>query len=925
MSAGARGPGRPWLSAVFVLGAFGADLLVAQAASSPVPVAVWWPGAGLGLLALLASPTSWWGWTAGALYASYAGVHLSAGTDLVPALAQALPQAGGVLVAALWLRRVGVVSRLDRLRDVWHLFAAALAGGLTCGLGTGAVVVQLVGGDLWSTAALAALGSISGMVVLAPLLLVPGRSSWRFGTGTVLQLCFQASALLAVTLLVFGPRSFLLVAFAPVPFLIWAGFQFGPRVVAIEQAVCAALVTGFTEAGWGPFVSVTEGDPGWYRFLVADLYVLCVVLTGLPLAVAEAERRRTLSRVAASEATFRNTFVGSLVPMLLLREERRGIVVVDANEAALATLGPTRGQLLGSPLDQLLECDPPFVQTARQVLSGDVDGWTGPVGVRQNARARLLMSLSPNSAGEQERLLSAHLIDLTDAYEARERLREEKEFSEAVVDIAGSLIVVTELDGTVLLANPAVTATTGFTRAQLVGRKVWDTLIAPEFREQAIKLFATAEDAVLPRELEVDVLTATGGRRRLELAGAIAKDSQGLPAHFVITGTDVTAERESAGLVNHLLRSATTTGFIGTDLYGGITLFNTGAEKLLRIDAATASRYRITDFLDPLQLAQHAAADSSRPPGFDSLVEPVRAEGIPETRDWTLRSGTRELGTVSMTTNEVTDTFGHPIGFLFVLRDVTEARHSQAVLIKALDREREAVRQLQLLDAAKDEFVSTVSHELRTPMTSIIGYLEMLEDRLVGDLTPEQEHVVGAISRNSDRLLTLADDLLLLTSYESATSHTEREQVDLAELARNCAADLQSTAGARGIGLEAELPHRAVAVHANADDLERVLGNLVGNALKFTDTGGRVLVQVDCSDGRARLRVSDTGMGIPEDELGSVFDKFFRSRNVQHHAIQGTGLGLPIVQAIVESHDGEVSVASREGEGTTVTVLLPLA
>lgn len=922
MTAAARGAGRPWLSAVFVLGAFVSDLVVAHA-SSPLPVAVWWPGVGLGLLALLVSPSSWWPTVVAALFASDACVHVVGGAGVVPSLAQALPQVGGVLVTALWLRRVGLVSHLTRLHDVWHLFAAALVGGLTCGLGTAAVALQMLGGsDFVPVVTLSCLGAMAGVVVLAPLLLVPGRSSWRFGTGTVLQLGFQASALLAVTLLVFGPHSLLLVAFAPVPFLIWAGFQFGPRVVAVEQALCAALVTGFTEAGWGPFVSVTQGDPGWHRYLMADVYVLCVVLTGLPLAVAEAERRRTLSRVAASEATFRNTFVGSLVPMLLLREERRGIVVVDANEAAMATLGPTSGQLLGSPLDQLLDSDPPFLQTARQVLSGEVDGWTGPVGVRQHPRARLLMSLSPNSAGEHERLLSAHLIDLTDAYEARERLREEKEFSEAVVDIAGSLIVVTELDGTVLLANPAVTATTGFTRAQLVGRKVWDTLIAPEFREQAIKLFATADDVVLHRELEVDVLTATGGRRRLELAGAIAKDSQGLPAHFVITGTDVTAERESAGLVNHLLRSATTTGFIGTDLFGGITLFNTGAEELLRIDAATASRYRITDFLDPTQLAQHAA-DSSRPPGFDTLVEPVRAQGMPETRDWTLRSGTRELGTVSMTTHEVTDTFGHAIGFLFVLRDVTEARHSQSVLIKALDREREAVRQLQLLDAAKDEFVSTVSHELRTPMTSIIGYLEVLEDRLVGDLTPAQQQVVEAISRNSDRLLTLADDLLLLTSYESAVSHTGREPVDLVELARNCVADLRPTADARGIDLAADLPHAPVTVHANAGDLERVLGNLVGNGLKFTAGGGRVLLQVDCSDGRARLRVTDTGMGIPEDELGSVFDKFFRSRNVQHHAIQGTGLGLPIVQAIVESHDGEVSVASREGEGTTVTVLLP--
>ena len=924
MGTAARTPGRPWWSVLFVLGACGLDYAVSQAVPAQLDVAPWWPGAGLGLLALIVTPTIWWGSLTTALYAAFAAAHLLAGMDAGAALGLAAAETLAVLVGGWWLRWLGKVDRLHRLRDVWHLFATAVIAGVVGGLGVGAVVHVVDSGSLWSSVALGGMGQGASILLLAPLLLLPSKSSWRFGVGTLLQLVFQVLAFSAVTLLVFGPHTFLVVAFAPVPFVIWAAFQFGPRVVVIEHAVFALLVSGLTQADFGPFVTVTADGPVWHRYLVAQLYLLCVVMTGLPLAVAEADRRRTLSRVAASEATFRNTFVGSLVPMLLLRDERRGLVVVDANEAAMAALGPTTDRLVGTALDQVLESDPPLAQSAQGVLAGQVDGWTGPVGVREYPRARLLMSLSANAAHGHERLLSAHLIDLTEAYEARERLREEKEFSEAVVDIAGSLIVVTELDGTVLLANPAVLHATGFTRAQIVGHKIWDTLLPPEFREQAIKLFAAADDLNLPRALEIDVLTASGGRRRVELSNAIAKDSQGLPAHFVITGVDVTAERESAGLMDHLLRSATTTGFIGTDLSGSITLFNSGAEQLLHIDAATAARYRITDFLDAGQLAAHAG-DSPRPPGFDTLVEPVRAQRMPETSDWTLRSGTRELATVSMTTNEVTDTFGHPIGFLFVLRDVTEARHSQSVLIQALDREREAVRQLQLLDTAKDEFVSTVSHELRTPMTSIIGYLEMLEDGLTGELAPQQRQVVEAISRNSDRLLTLADDLLMLTSYDSTVSHAGRESVDLAELARTELADLRETGAGQGIDVDLDLPAGHLTVPANAADLERVLGNLVGNALKFTSSGGRVRVSVDRDGDWARVCVSDTGIGIPADELDSVFEKFYRSRNAQHHAIQGTGLGLPIVHAIVESHGGEVTVTSQEDVGTTVTVLLPLA
>ena len=119
-----------------------------------------------------------------------------------------------------------------------------------------------------------------------------------------------------------------------------------------------------------------------------------------------------------------------------------------------------------------------------------------------------------------------------------------------------------------------------------------------------------------------------------------------------------------------------------------------------------------------------------------------------------------------MTTNPVTDTFGDLFGYLFVASDITDTRRSQEILVKALHRERDVVSRLKDLDRVKDDFVTTVSHELRTPMSSIIGSAEMLADGMLGELAPDQQRMVDVISRNGDRLLALADDLLLLATFD---------------------------------------------------------------------------------------------------------------------------------------------------------------
>jgi signal transduction histidine kinase len=249
----------------------------------------------------------------------------------------------------------------------------------------------------------------------------------------------------------------------------------------------------------------------------------------------------------------------------------------------------------------------------------------------------------------------------------------------------------------------------------------------------------------------------------------------------------------------------------------------------------------------------------------------------------------------------VHDGRGRLIGRLLVLREVTG--------------EREAER-------AKDEFFALVSHELRTPLTAILGYVELLlgeED--AGD--GERDRHLEVIERNARRLLRLVGDLLFAAQVEAGSLLLEPGSVDLPELVRESIAPAQPLARQHGIELHAEVEPLA-RCRGDRDRLAQVLDNLISNALKFTPPGGRVTVRLASDQGAALLAVRDSGLGIPPEEIPRLFDRFYRATNATARAVPGAGLGLTIVRAIVEGHDGVVQVESQLGSGTTVTIRLPL-
>ncbi len=225
------------------------------------------------------------------------------------------------------------------------------------------------------------------------------------------------------------------------------------------------------------------------------------------------------------------------------------------------------------------------------------------------------------------------------------------------------------------------------------------------------------------------------------------------------------------------------------------------------------------------------------------------------------------------------------------------------------------------LDRIKSEFVSAVSHDLRSPLTAILGYVELL-DR-VGPLNEKQRAFVQRVQASVSSITELINDLLDLGRIEAGLDD-RKILLSLAEVIQYSAENFQGQVREKRQTLKLDVPPDLPSIYGDSVRLRQVIDNLLGNAIRYTPEGGEITVRARAEKDQLILQVSDTGMGIPPGDLPHIFEKFYRASNVVEH-VSGSGLGLAIVKSIVENHGGRIWVDSVEGEGTTFTIVLPIA
>ena len=256
-----------------------------------------------------------------------------------------------------------------------------------------------------------------------------------------------------------------------------------------------------------------------------------------------------------------------------------------------------------------------------------------------------------------------------------------------------------------------------------------------------------------------------------------------------------------------------------------------------------------------------------------------------------------------------------------------EWRHEiEDQLLQEQERLSEVISALEKANVDRTEFLATVSHELRTPLTSIIGYTDLLSsvpDVVESAVATSALEVVG---RNSQRLLALVEDLLITAELDSEGARMRLEWVNLQEVVDAVAQTIQPMADRHAQRLSMTVDDRLPAVWGDKSRLERALFNVIGNAIKFTPEGGAIELSARAvaNDENVELSVSDTGPGIPPDEVDQLFEQFARGSHAVTNEVPGTGLGLAIAKSIIVAHKGHISVNSVLGAGTSVTFTIPV-
>ena len=338
---------------------------------------------------------------------------------------------------------------------------------------------------------------------------------------------------------------------------------------------------------------------------------------------------------------------------------------------------------------------------------------------------------------------------------------------------------------------------------------------------------------------------------------------------------------------------------ISTDIADRILTWNHGAEVIFGYSKEETVGQSLT-----ILLPSHRAGE------LEEIRDKVRLTGV--IRNLEVRRIKKDgiIIEASLAVSPIRDKDDNVIGFLHLARDVTEKKRYE--------------QRLKELDKMKSAFVSNVSHELRTPLTAIKASADNMLDRLIGDLNGKQVGYLTRIKSNSDRLARLINDLLDLSTIEAGKIDLRPTNLPLVTLVKEAAESLKPVAAEKLINLTVMSADPGVIAWADRDKVIQVLMNLIGNALKFTPTRGKVTIAVAKNSAAwMQISVTDTGPGIPAEEVNKVFGRFYQIGQAGTPKTQGTGLGLAISKALVEMHGGKIWVESEAGKGSTFSFTLP--
>ncbi len=539
------------------------------------------------------------------------------------------------------------------------------------------------------------------------------------------------------------------------------------------------------------------------------------------------------------------------------------------------------------------------------------------------SREEELLALLEEQNRFLERNKRAVINILEDIQESEKELRlqrEELNKFKLAVESSFNHIVITDADGTILYANKSAEMMTGFSLEEMKGKTpaLWGRQMSSEFYEA---FWYTIKQEKKPYFGEVTNRRKNGIQYLANISVSPILDKQGAVSFFVGIERDITEERKhQKDIERHAseLESANiqiraekerAEGILRFLQSIGEAVYVTDAERKIIFINQTAADYigKPQETIIGTHTSEHFTFEignedeSDRQMPIQQVLETHKTVTFPN-HMFVVKEGVRLP--ITGTAAPIFDDHKAFLGVIVIFQDITEK---------------------YALEQMKDRFLSVAAHQLRTPIGSMRWSMELLRNGDFGELPVGAQEAIQELYDNSNRLLALINSLLDVSRIDQGKVNEESVLVDMTEVIQEVVTTLSGEAKQRGMTLTFTMPEKPLPpVRVTRGHMFEAIENLVSNALRYSREGGLVTITVGSQKGKLEIRVTDTGIGIPEADQTKIFSKFFRASNAVRSFTDGSGLGLSVVKSYVEENGGTVSFESKENVGTTFIIKLPL-
>ncbi len=639
---------------------------------------------------------------------------------------------------------------------------------------------------------------------------------------------------------------------------------------------------------------IKSGEGNWYSVYIRPYRTINNKIDGVVVIFVDITDRRKAQQIIKEARAYAENIIQTMQePLIVLGDDLK---VISANRSFYQTFKvipqETQGQFIYDLGNRQWD-----IPKMRELLNN--------VLLRNDAFDNYEIEHNFEAIGQKTMILNARRLvtmrrilitinDITERKRAEERLR-------LIVETAPNGMIMVGQEGKITLVNSQTEKLFGYSREEVLGQKI-EMLFAERFRTQGpaylSDFFRKPKTQPLGAGPNLYGRKKDGSEFPMEIGLSPIEIPEGLFSLASII--DVTqrkkAEEQTAKLA--AIVEASVDAIIGETLEGIVTSWNSGAQRLYGYHAQEI----IGKSISVLVLPEHAEE-------FSDLFKKVKQGKQVEQYETVRIRKDRSLVDVAITMSPVTSfSTGEVIGASVIARDITEHKKAEEKLRK--------------LDQLKTDFISTISHELRTPLSIIKEGINLVFDRVTGDINEKQEVMLGTLRRNIDRLARIIDELLDISKIEAGKTELKREMVDIVGLIRQVVSSFEVSLKKKNLEFKINVPEKQIDIYIDSDNIIQSFTNLIGNALKFTDRG---LIEISLEEKEKEIVcvVADTGLGIAEENLPKVFSKFQQFGRLPGPGEKGTGLGLAITKGIIELHGGKIWVESKFGKGTKFSFILP--